>query len=568
MYISDVHDGSNIPIDIVGYFQIDDGEWVNIANGFYIDLPYYHIVTVSGHFSRDIPVGENLLFFIPRMFVSLLVDGTEIYTFGQMTPPTWPNMPGTAWATIASPGITTENHIKLIMYNSFLNTNVAFESLMGSLQTGTHAGLFLQFFNDNGALLIVSLYFVLVGTIAMLLSILAFYWKIPQASKIAALGFFAINGSLNSLFDLNYIYMPLIIPMPSAVSAMDITLIYLTVSSLFICFSVYASDSVKKYINTIVIVMCSYIVVLITFQILNVVQLYETQPIFYSVSLVMVFLTAIIMLHDAFKHNNLEAKIFLLTIFPAVAGGALDILNYFVSFVEYRLIFGTGLFISLTLQVVHIVFLLRQNHLAVKQKIIMENELTDSRISVMLSQIQPHFLYNTLSAIQMLCRKDPSLAEETIVEFTRYLRGNIDALSINALIPFDKELDHLKNYLAIEKKRFGKRLNVVYDINTTNFSIPALTVQPIVENAVQYGVTACEKGGTVTVHTHETEHDIIITVSDDGTGFDTSTIKKDGRQHVGVENVTKRLAAMCGGTLKVISQPNVGTTITLEIPKI
>jgi len=197
----------------------------------------------------------------------------------------------------------------------------------------------------------------------------------------------------------------------------------------------------------------------------------------------------------------------------------------------------------------------------------MELKLSQGRIMTMLSQIQPHFLYNSLAVIQRLCVKDPKLAEETVVEFTRYLRGNIDSLSCATLIPFEKELGHVQNYLALEKKRFGTRLHIVYDIAVRNFRLPALTVQPIAENAVRHGLTKREEGGTLTILTSENAREIIITVRDDGVGFDPNMEKRDGRQHVGMENVRCRLASMCGGTLVVQSEPGVGTTAVITIPK-
>lgn len=196
-----------------------------------------------------------------------------------------------------------------------------------------------------------------------------------------------------------------------------------------------------------------------------------------------------------------------------------------------------------------------------------ELELTESRIAVMLSQIQPHFLYNSLGAIQRLCTKDPKLAEETVIEFTKYLRGNMESLSTGKPIMFEKELQHVENYLALEKKRFGNRLHVVYEIQARNFTIPVLTLQPLVENAVRHGVTKREEGGTVTIRTEETETHIVVIVTDDGVGFDPSSPKQDGRQHIGIENVQSRLAAMCGGTLTIQSKPGAGTTAILTMPK-
>jgi len=151
-------------------------------------------------------------------------------------------------------------------------------------------------------------------------------------------------------------------------------------------------------------------------------------------------------------------------------------------------------------------------------------------------------------------------------EFSSFLRGNLDSLSINKPISFDKELKHVQTYLSLEKKRFEERLNVVYDISAQDFYLPALTLQLLVENAVLHGLTKREEGGTVSIKTEENETEIIITVSDDGIGFDQSNFSGDHR-HVGIKNARDRLAAMCKGKLDIQSQPGVGTTAVITIQK-
>ena len=197
-----------------------------------------------------------------------------------------------------------------------------------------------------------------------------------------------------------------------------------------------------------------------------------------------------------------------------------------------------------------------------------EKELYEAKVAVMTSQIQPHFMYNALTSIAMMCQIDPETAQEATVTFAKYLRGNMDSLKQTKPVPFETELDHLKNYLYIEQMRFGKKLNVEYDIQTTDFKLPMLSVQPLVENAVKHGVGMKKKGGTVTISTRETEDAFIVTVSDDGVGFDVNAPKKDdGRSHVGMENTRTRLRDMCAAEIKIESTVDVGTTATITLPK-
>ncbi len=197
----------------------------------------------------------------------------------------------------------------------------------------------------------------------------------------------------------------------------------------------------------------------------------------------------------------------------------------------------------------------------------LEKELSELNITLMISQIQPHFLYNALNTIKYLIKKDPKTAEGAVVKFSNYLRSNMDSLTQKEPIPFAKELDHVKNYVDIEQLRFGDRLKIEYDIQVVDFTIPPLTLQPIVENAIKHGVNQRPEGGTVTIKTIETNSYVIISVEDNGVGFDINEKKNDGRSHVGVANIRKRLEEIMGAFIEIKSEVGVGTTVTIKIPK-
>ena len=197
----------------------------------------------------------------------------------------------------------------------------------------------------------------------------------------------------------------------------------------------------------------------------------------------------------------------------------------------------------------------------------MELQLQESKISIMLSQIQPHFLYNTLNSIYQLCETNPMLARTMVNSFAEYLRNNLSSLDEPGLIAFKTELEHVKTYLEIEKIRFDDTLEIEYDIQCVDFQLPVLTVQPIVENAVKHGTSRKRGGGKVTISTREDDEFYIVTVSDTGCGFDPAVRKDDGKKHVGIENVRQRLSNMCGGVLTIESEIGVGTVVNIRIPK-
>ena len=199
------------------------------------------------------------------------------------------------------------------------------------------------------------------------------------------------------------------------------------------------------------------------------------------------------------------------------------------------------------------------------EKNIVEAELKESRISIMLSQIQPHFIYNTLGTIERMCLKDPQKAFELVRNFSLYLRGNFSELDSVVPIRFAEELKHVEYYVNIEKVRFPD-MDIRYEVETTDFVLPALSVQPLVENAIKHGLMRLESGGSVVIRSYETPAHFCVEVKDDGVGFDT-TAPVEGKKHVGLRNIRGRLKAMVNGELIIESQIGAGTRTVIMIPK-
>ena len=193
-------------------------------------------------------------------------------------------------------------------------------------------------------------------------------------------------------------------------------------------------------------------------------------------------------------------------------------------------------------------------------------QLADSRISIMLSQIQPHFMHNMLTTIMYMCRTEPEEAEKTVGQFANYLRANMDSLTLKQCIQFETELKHVKTYWSLEEKRFGDKIRAVYDIQENSFMLPSLTIQPIVENAVKHGMRK-GKQLTVTIRTYSDVNNYYVEINDDGRGFDVNAFENDGKSHIGIKNVQQRLKMMCGGELMVNSVPDQGTDAVIKIPK-
>ena len=128
-----------------------------------------------------------------------------------------------------------------------------------------------------------------------------------------------------------------------------------------------------------------------------------------------------------------------------------------------------------------------------------------------------------------------------------------------------QEMEHVHHYVSIEHVRFPD-MTFLFEMDSNDFHIPALTIQPIVENAIKHGLMRLPKGGTIRVVSYETDTHYCVSVEDDGMGFHTSELQ-DERKHVGIRNIRERLKAMVGGTLEIESTVGVGTKVLITIPK-
>ncbi|MNI21930.1 Sensor histidine kinase YpdA [compost metagenome] len=188
------------------------------------------------------------------------------------------------------------------------------------------------------------------------------------------------------------------------------------------------------------------------------------------------------------------------------------------------------------------------------------------------SQIKPHFVYNALSGIISLCYSDGPRAGKLLGEFSNYLRLSFDLDPRHAKVSLKRELSLTKSYIEIEKARFGARLNVESDVDVrTETLIPALILQPLVENAIRHGIMKRLSGGTVVIRAKLEPQGLRITVQDDGVGMTAEQLDRIFKRErldgsIGLINVHKRLMNEFGQGLRIESVQDKGSTVTFLIP--
>ncbi len=201
----------------------------------------------------------------------------------------------------------------------------------------------------------------------------------------------------------------------------------------------------------------------------------------------------------------------------------------------------------------------------------------EAEIKALQAQISPHFLFNTLNTILSLVRVDPGKARKLLVSLSHFLRQNL-SVTTQSVTTLEQELRHVKAYLAIEEARFEDKLKVIYDIEEGALleTIPPLTLQPIVENAIKHGMKDTERDGIVKISIHKQYQTTYVKVEDNGIGMSNdrakqickSPILSETGNGVALYNVNRRLTIMYGdrSRLQIKSESNKGTEIGFSVP--
>ena len=200
----------------------------------------------------------------------------------------------------------------------------------------------------------------------------------------------------------------------------------------------------------------------------------------------------------------------------------------------------------------------------IDQYLAQQREIAHQNASIMVLQMRPHFIYNTMMSIYYLCKQDPDLAQQVTLDFNTYLRKNFTAIAKEELIAFSEELEHARAYLAVEQAQFEDSLFVDYDTPYVDFRVPPLTLQPIVENAVKHGMDPDSEPLHIFIRTDRTESGSEIIVENSGSDFEPAD---DNEPHIALKNIQQRLRIMCRGKMMITPRKGGGTVVKVTIPR-
>ena len=565
-----------------GEYSIDGGEWKPIEK----DRPitdHFHKIVFKGKMSKDLLLFfGNLTVSSKNVWYTLKIsDGTviESYNFDDAKLSyehtvtekplalDMPDTPGYLVRTIyidyltGEANITPDSELVFEVVYPYSDALVSYSDCI-DVTAYYNEGMYLRFFYDA---LPPVLLFVLVCFFGLFFFPVASFILGKIDYKYLTFGLLSFFWGLYMIMQQISGYLNLWILDPTVCMMMDKVTGYCFVAAVLFYFKSYMRNrGTRAAANITSSVYLTYAMAVFILQLCHVSDLNASSLTMNIVAAVGI--AVMIVLFCVENRGDRNALFFLLSWAPLLLTVAIDVLDYFVHLPGSHY-FNYGLAITMIVQIVRLIGDLRFQYKEAIRYQQMQKELYEAKVSVMTSQIRPHFMYNALTSIAMMCEIDPKIAKEATITFAKYLRGNMDSLKQTGPVPFTQELEHLKKYLYIEKLRFDDLLNIEYDIQATDFVLPLLSVQPLVENAVKHGVGMKEDGGTVRISTRETETAYEVVIEDDGVGFDVNEQKDDGRSHVGMENTKKRLHDMCGGEVKIESVVGKGTTAIVILPK-
>lgn len=566
---------STLPIPMqqqfIGFYSFDGVHWQPLEADSRLSASEGDLI-LRGHFAQDMPSGVKLNYYSNHIGVSMYANGACIYADIMTELQTarhavLPDICGRKWETLFSQGISTEDMVEIHLINPHKYGNEsAYHDFLDTLCCTPINTTFLQQSLEqygNTARIIGSL--LLIASIMLLGS--AITLRVQYSSNSLKL----FQTGLLSLFSGGYITLDTI----DACFWMDSIMIITYICMICMMLGVFwvgmclRSELYGKWQHMAGAGLCGSALVnagCMLVPVIGNIPIYNTLP-YWAASQAVLCPLLLVCGAVSFRHTAKESRIDIASYMLLLSAVLLDLAGVGESMLSH----GTCTKIMFLLMfVVHIIRLIRMilmNQQAAARVKLLEQEVEDSRIAIMLSQIQPHFLYNCLTSIAYLCEKAPKEAKALTLQFSEYLRGSLRLMEQNTPVPFSEELEHMQNYLYIEQVRFGEKIKVQYDLETTSFKLPALTLQPLVENAVKHGISKKTQGGTVVVITRELEEEYVLQVQDDGIGFDLQTVDLNNRQHVGLRNVERRLEIVLGAAMQIESVPNEGTTVTVRIPK-
>lgn len=552
-----------LPIEFIGEYSLDNGDtWQTLSESPNVPARYGSII-LKGGFGREFAEGTNFHFYLDHLTMDIYFDGEQLLYDIENEIGLNDSTCGRKWVNWTSPEISEYDVIEIRLNDPhrFGNKNACNE-LLENIYCGSK-NVFDRIMLKTGKVSRI------IGTVVMAAAI----------SLLAAAMFFGLlhidcgvtvgNLGILALFFGGYFILDTVdLSLWSWLFAFNTYALQMCIMLAATCAAAYIAESIHsaagKTARAAVIASGAAGGVLALLSFVKVMVIYDTLPFWFIAHIVIYAVLLGCCIYECVR-KKVTDRLAIISDFLLIGAAAADIVCYFSGMTNAGICSKCVFLVLFLIHLIRIIKVIPMNYKAAREAEQLRAELSEHRIKAMISQIKPHFIYNTLGSICQLCREQPEKAAELTRDFSQYLRGNFSELENSKPVLLSKELEHIRHYVNIEQVRFPD-ITVDIDVRCDNFFLPALSVQPLVENAIKHGLMGLESGGKVTVSAYETDTEYCVKVSDNGVGFDVNAQPDDDR-HIGIKNIRERISAICGGRLTVESTPGKGTTAVIYIPK-
>ena len=556
-----------------GEYRIGDGTWQPIVEGQHIPSTQGD-VTLRGNFHMFAPDGEYVGIFSGDIPIALYTDhisltiyeGEEPYILDAENPLYGDSACGVVWSAHT---FTSEEPIEILIHNPHgFGNETAIDKLLSSTALWANIDFEKGVLSSGAVQRNTGIFFMIVSLAFFGIALFSTLIHIKNSKLLWLFGLVTVFAGTYFTYSADGVAFW----NDSVVSNTTIQGSAMMFYMLFLAMLItYFLDTAKKVGSITVVCLGVADAALFTLALTTDLRFYDTGLYWLAFQGIANVILLVCLLKECFRTKKQSRWLYMVAILPLIAFGvdvAMTKLGIWKGGVVSKCVF---IALSVVAMVVVLRIIPQGINAAAKAKELeteknaLNAQLAESRISTMMSQIRPHFIYNTLGSIEQLCELDPPKAGELVHNFSKYLRGNFRELDNPKPILMSQEMEHVRHYISIENVRFPD-MTFSFEMNSGDFHLPALTIQPIVENAIKHGLMKLSKGGTIRVVSYETDTHYCVSVVDDGVGFDTNELL-DARKHVGLRNIRERLKAMVGGVLEIESAIGIGTKVLISIPK-
>lgn len=512
--------------------------------------------TIENDIPNRLPENAYLIFRSQQQTVSVYVEDTKIYQYPEE--PLYAGVTPSAWNMVKLPGDAEEKQIRIEQCSPYKQ----FAGKISEVYYGSYYELLYLLQHRYSITFIISISIGIIGMLMFLAAVLFRRGNHYRSEEILGILLIDVSAYLTG-------ESKMFLPGTNAEVQYYATFTAFILIPIFL--AAYLNSKMeggfRNKIKQLLIGSIAVGVICLGLQITGIKSFIETIPlVLIMIGLVFSYGVISYRIHIYRKENGFSKTEYysMILIFIAIIA---EVICFYLNM--YRTI-GIFVRISLLYYTLCVLYLcIRKIYQTLKENEQLTEQLRESNTALMISQIQPHFIYNTLNSIRALIRISPEDAYRMVYDFSTYLRANIDSISKQREILFSEELKHIRAYVNIEKTRFQERLHVEYEISTDAFYLPPLSVQPLVENAIKHGVCKKTTGGTVWVKSYETESHYIIEVKDDGVGFDTGILQETGAENksAGIQNIRFRIDKISNAVLEIESEIGIGTKATIKFSK-